>query len=99
VEDVLHTHPEVSEAAVVGVPHEVLGEDVAAAVVLRPGAVAQTAELVEWCRAKVASNKVPRTIIVLESLPYNQNAKVLKRELVPLLTEAAERRRAEAAAS
>jgi acyl-CoA synthetase (AMP-forming)/AMP-acid ligase II len=93
VEDVLHAHPAVSEAAVVGIPHEVLGEDVAAAVVQRPGAVAEPAELVEWCRTRLASNKVPRTVVVLDELPYNQNAKVAKHELAPLLEEAANRRR------
>ncbi|MEU7813888.1 AMP-binding protein [Pseudonocardia sp. NPDC049154] len=99
VEDVLHAHPAVREAAVIGVPHEVLGEDVAAAVVLRPAATADPAELVEWCRARLASNKVPRTVVVLDDMPYNQNAKVLKRELAPLLEAAAQQRRAQAAAS
>ena len=50
VEAVLQAHPEVVEAAVVGIPHEVLGEDIAAYVVLRPGATVSTAELQELCR-------------------------------------------------
>jgi long-chain acyl-CoA synthetase len=94
IEDVLHAHPAVSEAAVTGVPHDVLGEDVAAAVVLRPGAAATPDELVAWCRERLASNKVPRTLVVLDELPHNQNAKVAKRELAPVLAEADRARRA-----
>jgi acyl-CoA synthetase (AMP-forming)/AMP-acid ligase II len=96
IEDVLHAHPAVREAAVVGVPHQVLGEDVAAAVVLRPDAPATSAELVAWCRERLAANKVPRTLVLLDELPHNQNAKVAKRELTPLLVEADRRRRAAA---
>ena len=93
IETVLHDHPAVKDAAVVGIPHEVLGEDVAAAVSLREGAVADVAELQAWCKARLADNKVPRTLLILEALPYNQNAKVLKRELLPILTQAANERR------
>jgi acyl-CoA synthetase (AMP-forming)/AMP-acid ligase II len=95
IETVLHDHPAVKDAAVVGIPHEILGEDVAAAVSLREGAVADTDELRAWCRDRLADNKVPRTLLILGELPYNQNAKVLKRDLVPVLSQAAaERRRA-----
>jgi acyl-CoA synthetase (AMP-forming)/AMP-acid ligase II len=94
IEDVLHQHPDVLEAAVVGVPHEVLGEDVAAAVVLRAGSTVDAADLQEWCRERLADNKVPRDIAIVDALPYNQNAKVVKRDLVPLLTQQAARRRA-----
>lgn len=93
IEDVLHAHPDVHDAAVVGIPHEVLGEDVAAAVVGRAGVVVDEGALVAWCRERLADNKVPRVVAVLDELPYNQNSKVLKRELVPVLTEIARRRR------
>jgi acyl-CoA synthetase (AMP-forming)/AMP-acid ligase II len=93
IEEVLHAHPDVREAAVLGVPHDVLGEDVAAAVVARDGSSVEEAELIAWCRERLADNKVPRVIVVLNQLPYNQNAKVLKRELVASLTVAAQRRR------
>jgi long-chain acyl-CoA synthetase len=96
IETVLHDHPAVKDAAVVAVPHEVLGEDVAAAVCLRPGATASAEELQVWCKERLADNKVPRTLLVLDALPYNQNAKVLKRELAPILAQAAAARRAAA---
>jgi acyl-CoA synthetase (AMP-forming)/AMP-acid ligase II len=96
IETVLHDHPAVKDAAVVGIAHEVLGEDVAAAVSLRAGTSATPAELQAWCRERLADNKVPRTIVVLDGLPYNQNAKVLKRELKPILEAAAAARKAAA---
>jgi acyl-CoA synthetase (AMP-forming)/AMP-acid ligase II len=93
IEDVLHAHPDVLDAAVVGIPHDVLGEDVAAAVVGRRGARLDEHAIIAWCRERLADNKVPRVVVVLDALPYNQNSKVLKRELVPVLTDAARRRR------
>ena len=92
VETVLHDHPAVRDAAVVGVDHEVLGEDVAAAVSLMTGAQATPEELIAFCRTRLADNKVPRTLLILPELPINQNAKVLKRQLKPLLQEAAAKR-------
>ena len=89
----LHDHPAVKDAAVVGVPHDVLGEDVAAAVSLRAGAKATPEELQAWCRERLADNKAPRTLVILDELPLNQNAKVVKRELQPILEEAARARR------
>ena len=96
IEKVLHDHPAVKDAAVVGIDHEVLGEDVAAAVSLRSGASATPEELAAWCKTHLADNKVPRTIVILPELPYNQNAKVLKRDLKPVLQEAAAARKARA---
>jgi acyl-CoA synthetase (AMP-forming)/AMP-acid ligase II len=94
IEDVLHEHPAVQDAAVVGVSHEVLGEDVAAAVSLARGATATPEDLEAWCRERLASNKVPRTILILESLPVNQNGKILKRDVQPALEKAAQKNRA-----
>jgi acyl-CoA synthetase (AMP-forming)/AMP-acid ligase II len=93
IETVLFDHPAVNDAAVVGIAHEVLGEDVAAAVVLRPGARAGAEDLAAWCRTRLADNKVPRTIVFLDALPYNANGKVVKRELQPVLEAAAAQRR------
>jgi acyl-CoA synthetase (AMP-forming)/AMP-acid ligase II len=94
IENVLHDHPAVKDAAVVGVSHEVLGDDVAAAIVLLQGATATAEELQAFAKTKLADNKVPRTIVFFDALPLNANAKVLKRELKPLLQRAADERRA-----
>jgi fatty-acyl-CoA synthase len=84
VEDVLFEHPAVREAAVAGIPHEVLGEDVAAWVVLRDGAAgAVTAEeLRAFCAERLADYKVPRRITFVAELPRNATGKVVKKELV-----------------
>ncbi len=81
VEAVLHTHPAVDEAAVFGIPDEEWGERVAAAVVLKPGMQATEAELIEYCRQRLASFKKPEFIFFVESLPRNPMGKVLKKEL------------------
>jgi long-chain acyl-CoA synthetase len=89
IETVLHNHPAIKDAAVVGIDHEILGEDVAAAVTLKTGMTATIAEITQWCRDHLADNKVPRTTLILDVLPMNQNNKVLKRELKPVLEQAA----------
>jgi acyl-CoA synthetase (AMP-forming)/AMP-acid ligase II len=81
VEAVLQAHPEVLEAAVIGVPHDVLGEDVAAYVALRPEATVSTAELKDFASARLADYKVPRQIHYLPALPRNPGGKVLKSQL------------------
>jgi acyl-CoA synthetase (AMP-forming)/AMP-acid ligase II len=81
VEAVLQAHPEVVEAAVIGVPHEVLGEDLAAYVVLRPGATVTTAELQSFAGHRLADYKVPRRVHYLPALPRNAAGKVLKSKL------------------
>jgi acyl-CoA synthetase (AMP-forming)/AMP-acid ligase II len=81
VEAVLQAHPEVVEAAVVGIPHEVLGEDIAAYVVLRPGATVSTAELQDFAGERLADYKVPRRVHYLPALPRNPGGKVLKSRL------------------
>ena len=62
--------------------------------VLRPGETVSTEDLQAWCKGKLADNKTPRTILLLEALPYNPNGKVLKRELQPVLEAAAAARKA-----
>ena len=96
IETALHQHPAVQQAAVVGVEHEVLGEDIAAAVTLRPGQSATPEEIIAFCRQHLADNKVPRTLLILNHMPLNPNGKILKKELVGPLTEAAKARRAAA---
>jgi long-chain acyl-CoA synthetase len=81
VESVLLTHAAVTEAAVVGVPDPALGEEIAAFVVLRPGAAAGADELVAWCRGRLAAFKYPRRITVLATLPRSATGKILKARL------------------
>ncbi|MET0182047.1 MAG: class I adenylate-forming enzyme family protein [Caulobacterales bacterium] len=93
IETVLHGHPAVEQAAVIGVDHEVLGEDIAAAVSLREGQTTTPEEIMAFAKGQLADNKVPRTIVILKELPMNANSKVLKRELKPILQKAADERR------
>ncbi|HLK11252.1 MAG TPA: long-chain-fatty-acid--CoA ligase [Candidatus Binatia bacterium] len=81
VESVLISHPAVDEAAVVGVPDVEWGQQIAAFVVLRPGAAATAEEIAEFCRQRLASFKKPGLIRFLSELPKNPLGKVLRREL------------------
>jgi long-chain acyl-CoA synthetase len=81
VEEALYAHPAVLEAAVVGVPHETLGEEVAALVVLRAAAAATVEELQAWTKERVAAYKYPRRLALVESLPKGPTGKILKREI------------------
>ena len=82
VENVLYDHPDVMDAALVGVPHKTLGEEPAAVVHLKPGGSADEAELRQWVRERLAAFKVPVEIRFWpEPLPRNANGKILKTEL------------------
>jgi acyl-CoA synthetase (AMP-forming)/AMP-acid ligase II len=81
VEAVLAEHPDVVEAAVVGIPHPVLGEDVAAVVVMTPGCSTTVEDVREHCAQLLADYKVPRRIEQADALPRNATGKVLKNEL------------------
>lgn len=81
VEGELLSHPDVLEAAVVGIPHDVLGEDVAAVVALRRESRTTSDDLGAYLSARLADYKVPRRIEFAEALPRNAMGKVLKREL------------------
>jgi cyclohexanecarboxylate-CoA ligase len=86
VEAVLYSHPDVQEAAVVGKPHQVLGEDIAAYVVLKDGASVTPDELIAHAKDHLADYKVPRSVEIRDDLPRNATGKVLKRALVEELT-------------
>ena len=83
IEDVLHAHPAVLEAAVVGQPDPVFGEQPVAFVTLRPGHTAVPEDLIEHCRPSLARYKVPRAVYIEETLPKNAVGKIAK----PVLRE------------
>jgi len=81
VEEVLYTHSDVVEAAVVGVPDPDLGEEVAAIVVIRQGACTTPEELRQFVKERVAPYKYPRRIQLVEELPKGPTGKILKRSI------------------
>jgi long-chain acyl-CoA synthetase len=81
LEEVLLTHPEVSLAAVVGVPHERHGQEVRAFIIRKPGATIDEAALIAWCKQNMAAYKYPRIITFRDKLPMTATGKILKREL------------------
>ncbi len=82
VEAALLTHDDVLDAAVIGVPHADLGEEVAAFVTLRAAARATVDDLTAWCRGRLAPYKCPRRIDVRDALPKGPTGKILKSRLV-----------------
>jgi long-chain acyl-CoA synthetase len=81
IEEVLYEHPEVAEAAVVGIPHPELGEEVGAAVALKPGATVTTDELRSYVKSQVAAYKYPRRVWIVDALPKGPTGKILKKEI------------------
>ena len=81
IEEVLYAHPAVAEAAVVGIPHPVHGEEVGAAVVRRAGHEVDADELAAYVKARVASFKYPRRVWFVDALPKGPTGKLLKREI------------------
>jgi long-chain acyl-CoA synthetase len=81
IEAALYDHPAVGEAAVVGRPHEVLGEVPVGFVALKPGAVAKADDLIAFCRERLASFKVPADLRIMDELPKGPTGKILRRAL------------------
>ena len=82
IEEVLYEHPAVAEAAVIGLPHSSLGEEVGAAVALKPGAAATPEELRDYVKGQVAAYKYPRHVWIMDALPKGATGKIQKRDIV-----------------
>ena len=81
VESALFGHPAVADVGVIGVPDKRWGEGVKAVVVLKPGATADEAELIAYCRDRIAHYKCPKSVDFADALPRNPSGKILKRVL------------------
>jgi long-chain acyl-CoA synthetase len=89
IEEVLYEHPAVAEAAVIGIPHDSLGEEIGAAVALKKGESADPDELRDYVKARVAAYKYPRQIWLLDELPKGPTGKVQKRDITAPASESA----------
>ena len=81
IEEVLLTHPAISLAAVIGVPHDSHGEEIKAVVILKPDTTATPEEIVAWGKDQMAAYKYPRIVQIVDELPMTATGKILKREL------------------
>jgi long-chain acyl-CoA synthetase len=81
IDEVLYQHPQISAAAVIGIPDELYGEEVAAVVVLKPEAQISDQEVIDFCKARLADYKCPKTVRFVEDIPKGPTGKLLKREL------------------
>src|SRR3954469_8205363 len=79
IEEALYEHPAVAEVACIGIAHPELGEEVAAAVALKPGQTAEVDELRQFVKARVAAYKYPRRIWLVDALPKGPTGKILRR--------------------
>ena len=84
IDEVLYQHPQIAAAAVIGIPDELYGEDVAAVVVLKPEAKVSAAEVIEFCKARLADYKCPKTVRFVDDIPKGPTGKLLKRELAQM---------------
>jgi long-chain acyl-CoA synthetase len=82
VEEVLYEHPSVKECAVIGLPHESLGEEIGAAVVLVEGRSVMPDELRAFVKARLAAYKYPRHVWIVHELPKGPTGKILRRQVV-----------------
>jgi long-chain acyl-CoA synthetase len=83
VEEILYEHPAVREAAVIGIPHPALGEEIGAAVALKPGSQVTESDLRDFVKANIAAYKYPRHVWFVDELPKGPTGKILKRAIEP----------------
>ena len=81
IDDLLYTHPAVAHAAVIGVPDELYGEDVAAFVILKNGESVSESQLIDFCKQHLADYKCPKSVRFVEDIPKGPTGKLLKRKL------------------
>jgi len=86
IDEVLYQHADIAAAAVIGVPDDLYGEEVAAVVVLKPGANTSEQEVIDYCKARLADFKCPKTVRFVEDIPKGPTGKLLKRELAKMFT-------------
>jgi long-chain acyl-CoA synthetase len=86
IDEVLYQHPDVAAAAAVGVKDELYGEEVAAVVVLKPGANTTEQEVIDYCKTRLADFKCPKTVHFVADIPKGPTGKLLKRELAKMLS-------------
>ncbi|HEY6803924.1 MAG TPA: long-chain-fatty-acid--CoA ligase [Pyrinomonadaceae bacterium] len=89
IDEVLYQHPAIAAAAVVGVPDNLYGEEVAGFVVLREGSEATELEIIDFCKSRLADYKCPKTIRFVKDIPKGPTGKLLKRELAKMVQNAA----------
>lgn len=87
IDEVLYQHPGVAAAAAVGVPDALYGEEVAAVIVLKEGAKTSEEEIIEFCKARLADFKCPKSVHFVTDIPKGPTGKLLKRELVKMLKQ------------
>jgi long-chain acyl-CoA synthetase len=81
VEEVLYLHPAIAQAAVIGMPHATLGEEVVAVISTVPGASVDAEAVIAFCKEHLAAYKYPREVVILDSLPVGGTGKILKAAL------------------
>lgn len=87
IEEVLYEHPAVAEAAVIGIPHDTLGEEVGAAVALKTGTEAKPEDLRDFVKRQVAAYKYPRRVWIVDALPKGPTGKIQRRDITVPTTE------------
>lgn len=86
IDELLYQHPAIAAAAAVGVPDALYGEEVAAVVVLKPGKNATEQEVIDYCKARLADFKCPKSVHFVDDIPKGPTGKLLKRELAKMLS-------------